>query len=145
MWHSHVGSNPQFNWTYGLLNTRENKLPGTSEITNRESALPSLCQTSIILNYILNLYLYPQADVPITTPHQGRLTLQQMDTITENHTWPQCSDQWIVGSPVTMDTSIPQLLHLLACEHCRKGGRKKCKNQDTKISGMKESLIEIVT
>lgn len=42
MGHSHVGSNPQFNWTYGLLNMRESQLPGSSEIMNRGSATITL-------------------------------------------------------------------------------------------------------
>lgn len=57
-------------------------------------------------------------------PHPESLSLQQLEIITESHTWTQCGDQLTMEIPAPTDTSTSQLLHLLPKE-CHKRGSKK--------------------
>lgn len=44
--------------------------------------------------YIVNLIIIPQVCLPSLTEESP--SLEQMETITENLSWTQCSDQWIM-------------------------------------------------
>ena len=101
------------------FHTQHSQLPRASEITDlRKESMSPLCQSRIPEN-ILNLLL--------STPHQGSVSLQQIENITENHNWSQYRDQQIVGSPVTMNTSTSQLLKYRTQGILQKM-RRNCKN-----------------
>lgn len=74
-----------------------------------------------------------------TTPHQGSLSLQQMETIKKKHIWVQCRDQQIMGNPVPNNTSTSQFQHLSEGAS-QKMRQKDCKSQDTRKCAVRQSL-----
>lgn len=56
--------------------------------------------------------------------HYVKISIKQMETITDNHNWTQCRDQGIVESLAPTDTSTPRLLHLWIKEDHGREGRK---------------------
>lgn len=88
--------------------------------------------------------LHPsEANCPVTTPHQRSFSLQQVETITENHNCAQYSDQQIVGSPAPRPTSASQLWHLWLWERRRSRGRK-IRSQSTR-KWVKQFLLSMAT
>lgn len=62
----------------------------------------------MVPDYILDLIRIPPAYVQLPT-FSKEASLQEMDTVTENHNWPQCRHEQIIGSPVPMAITAPAL------------------------------------
>lgn len=48
---------------------------------------------------------YQHVSVVLTT-YQSSFYLQQLETVTEDHNWTQCENQWIVWDPTPVDKSV---------------------------------------